>query len=41
MRDGVGVGMFAAELGDADTVGFTCFGHGVIAAVEVFALLFW
>jgi len=31
--------MFATDLGDANVGGFACFGEGVIAAVEILALL--
>lgn len=39
VRDGIGVGVLATNLGDANAVGFAGFGHGVVAAVEIFALL--
>lgn len=35
----LGVGVFAADLGDADVASFAGFGEGVVAAVEILALL--
>ena len=35
----LGVGVLATDLGDADVAGLACFGEGVVAAVEVLALL--
>jgi len=37
--DVLGNRMFAADLGDAYVRGFACFGEGVVATVEVLALL--
>jgi hypothetical protein len=37
--DLLGVGVLAADLGDADVAGLAGFGEGVVAAVEVLALL--
>jgi len=39
VRDVFGDGVFAADLGGADVLGFAGFGEGVVAGVEVFALL--
>ena len=39
MRDVVGVGVFGADGCDACVGGFAGFGEGVVAGVEVFALL--
>jgi hypothetical protein len=39
VRDLLGVGVLAADLGDADVASFAGFGEGVVAAVEVLALL--
>lgn len=39
MRDVLGNWVLAADLGDTDVGGFASFGEGVVARVEVFALL--
>lgn len=39
VRDGVRGGVLAAQAADERVVGFAGFGHGVVARVEVFALL--
>ncbi len=39
VRDVFGLGVFGADGGDAGVGGFTGFGEGVVARVEVFALL--
>ena len=39
MRDLLGVGVLAADLGDANVAGLAGLGKGVVAAVEVLALL--
>ena len=39
VRDLLGVGVFAADLGDAYVASFAGLGEGVVAAVEVLALL--
>jgi hypothetical protein len=39
MRNLLGVGVLAADLGDANVAGLTSLGEGVVAAVEIFALL--
>ena len=39
VRNLLGVGVFAADLGDADVASFAGFGEGIVAAVEVLALL--
>lgn len=39
VRDLLGVGVLAADLGDAGVAGLAGFGEGVVAAVEVLALL--
>jgi hypothetical protein len=39
VRDLLGVGVLAADLGDADVTSFAGFGECVVAAVEVLALL--
>lgn len=35
----LGIGVLAADLGDADVAGLAGFGEGIVAAVEVLALL--
>lgn len=39
MRDVLGDGMLGTDVGDADVGGFTGFAQGIIAGIEVFALL--
>ena len=39
MGDLLGVGVLATNLGDADVTSFASLGEGVVAAVEVLALL--
>ena len=39
VRDVFGERVLGADLGDADVGGFAGFGEGVVAGIEVFALL--